>query len=95
MKLDYTIGRIFGDMSLSELEKLHHVCEQERKQLLHSLALGVLRILCRISTLRQPLKYFYLQRKHPLIILLHKKVSSLHVFDNIWDNAVPCGSKFS
>ena len=30
MKLDYTIGRIFQEMSLTELETLHHLCEPER-----------------------------------------------------------------
>ena len=29
MKLDYTISRIFQEMSLSELETLHHLCEPE------------------------------------------------------------------
>ena len=27
MKLDYTIGQIFQEMSLSELETLHQLCE--------------------------------------------------------------------
>ena len=41
MKLDYTISRIFQEMSLSELETLHQLCELERKQTLQSLALAV------------------------------------------------------
>ena len=41
MKLDYTISRIFQEMSLSELETLHQVCELERTQILQSLALAV------------------------------------------------------
>ena len=44
MKLDYTISRIFQELSLSELETLHQLCELERTQILQSLALAVLKI---------------------------------------------------
>ena len=44
MKLDYTISRIFQEMSFSELETLHQLCELERTQILQSLALAVLKI---------------------------------------------------
>ena len=44
MKLDYTISRTFQEMSLSELETLHQLCELERTQILQSLALAVLKI---------------------------------------------------
>ena len=44
MKLDYTISRIFQEMSLSEFETLHQLCELERTQILQSLILAVLRI---------------------------------------------------
>ena len=44
MKLDYTIGRTFQEMSLSELETLHQLCELERTQILRSLALAILKI---------------------------------------------------
>ena len=44
MKLDYKISRIFQEMSPSELETLHHLCELERTQTLQSLALAVLKI---------------------------------------------------
>ena len=44
MKLDYTISRIFQEMSLAELETLHQLCELERTQILQSLALAVLKI---------------------------------------------------
>ena len=44
MKLDYTISQIFQEMSLSELETLHQLCELERTQILQSLALAVLKI---------------------------------------------------
>ena len=44
MKLDYTISRIIQEMSLSELETLHQLCELERTQILQSLALAVLKI---------------------------------------------------
>ena len=44
MKLDYTISKIFQEMSLSELETLHQLCELDRTQILQSLALAVLKI---------------------------------------------------
>ena len=44
MKLDNTIIRTFQEMSLSELETLHQLCELERTQILQSLALAVLKI---------------------------------------------------
>ena len=44
MKLDYTISRIFQEMSLSGLETLHQLCELERTQILQSLALAVVKI---------------------------------------------------
>ena len=44
MKLDYTISRIFQEMSLSELETHHQLCELERTQILQSLALALLKI---------------------------------------------------
>ena len=44
MKLDYTISRIFQEMSLSELETLHQLCELERTKITQSLALAVLKI---------------------------------------------------
>ena len=44
MKLDYTISRFFQEMSISELETLHQLCELERTQILQSLALAVLKI---------------------------------------------------
>ena len=43
MKLDYTISRIFQEMSLFELETLHQLCELERTQILQSLALAELK----------------------------------------------------
>ena len=45
IELDYTLNRIFREMSLSELETLHHLCELERTQILQSLALAVFKIL--------------------------------------------------
>ena len=44
MKLDYTIKRIFREISLTELETLHQLRELERTQTLQSLALAVLKI---------------------------------------------------
>ena len=46
MNLDYTISRIFQEMSLTELEALHQLCELERTQILQSLALAVFKIPC-------------------------------------------------
>ena len=43
MKLDYTISRIFQEMTISELETFHRLCELERTQILQSLALAVLK----------------------------------------------------
>ena len=43
MKLDYTHSRIFQEMSLSELETLHQLCEIERTQILQSLAIAFLK----------------------------------------------------
>ena len=40
MKLDYTMIKFFQDLSLSELETLHHLCEPERTQISQSLALA-------------------------------------------------------
>ena len=44
MKLDYAISRIIQEMSLSELETLHHLCELIRTQILQPLALALLNI---------------------------------------------------
>ena len=43
MKVVYTMSRIFKEISLSELEMLHHLCELERTKVFHSLALAVLK----------------------------------------------------
>ena len=44
MKLDSTISRIFQEMSLSELETRHQLCEIESTQILQSLALENLKL---------------------------------------------------
>ena len=44
MKLDYTLSKIFQEMSSSELETFHHLCELEREHILQSVALEVLEI---------------------------------------------------
>ena len=44
MKLDYIISKIFQEMSRSEIETLHQLCELERTQTLQSLALAVFKI---------------------------------------------------
>ena len=43
MQLDYTISRIFQEISLSELETLHSLCKLERTQILQPLPLAVLK----------------------------------------------------
>ena len=43
MKIDYTMSRIFQEMSLSELVTLHHLLELERTQILQLLALAALK----------------------------------------------------
>ena len=53
MKLDYTIRTFFQEMSLSELEPLHHLCELERTQTLQQLALAFKKTLYRIFIIRQ------------------------------------------
>ena len=44
MNLDYTISRIFQEMSLKESETLNQICELERTQILHSPAQAVSKI---------------------------------------------------
>ena len=44
MKLDYTISRIFQEITMTELETLRQLREHERMQILQSLALAVLKI---------------------------------------------------
>ena len=44
MKLDYTIRRMFQEMSLSQLETLHQLCKLERTQILQSLAIAVSKV---------------------------------------------------
>ena len=44
MKLDYTISRFFQEISLSELEILHQLCDLERTHTLQSPELAVLKI---------------------------------------------------
>ena len=44
LKFDYPISRTFQQISLSELELLHHLREIERTQILQSLALAVLKL---------------------------------------------------
>ena len=83
MKLDYTISRIFQEMSLSELETLHQLCELERTQILQSLALAVLKI---------PYAGYLLSGNRPKFLdyegnilcfnTCTKKVSPLYVFED-------------
>ena len=45
IKLDYTISRFIQELSISELETLHLLCDLERTQIPKPLALAVLKIL--------------------------------------------------
>ena len=44
MKLDYTISQIVQEVSLSEIETLHRLCELERTQIIQSVAVAVIKI---------------------------------------------------
>ena len=81
MKLDYTISRIFREMSLSELETLHQLCELERTQILQSLALAVLKIPYAAFLLSENRSNFIdFERSILWYYTCTKKVSPLYVF---------------
>ena len=83
MKLDYTISRIFQEMSLSELETLHQLCELERTQILQSLALAVLKIPYAgylLSGNRS--NFLYYEGNILWFYTCTKKVSPLYVFED-------------
>ena len=83
MKLDYTISRTFQEMSLSELETLHQLCELERTQILQSLALAVLKIPYAVYLLSGNRSNFLDYDGN--ILWFHtctKKVSPLYVFED-------------
>ena len=87
MKLNYTISRIFQEMSLSELEKLHQLCELERTQSLQSLALALA-----LAVLKLPYAGYFLSGNRSNFIdyegnilwyyTCTKKVSPLYVFED-------------
>ena len=77
MKLDYTISRIFQEMSLSELETLHQLCEFERTQILQSVALAVLTQ----DTYYQETDQIFLITKETFYVLyLHQKSITIICF---------------
>ena len=83
MKLDYTISRIFQEMSLSELETLHQICELERTQISQSLALAVLKIPYAGYLLSGNRSNFLDYEGNILwFYTCTKKVSSLYVFED-------------
>ena len=83
MKLDYTISRIFQEMSLSELETLHQLCELERTQILQSLALAVLKIPYAGYLLSgNRLNFLDYERIILWFYTCTKKVSPLYVFED-------------
>ena len=82
-KLDYTISRILQEMSLSELETLHQLCELERTQILQSLALVVLKIPYAGFLLSGNRSNFLDYEGYVLWFYTRtKKVSTLFVFEN-------------
>ena len=83
MKLDYTISRIFQEISLSELETLHQLCELERTQILQSLALAVLKIPYAGNLLSGNRSNFLDYEGNILwFYICTKKVSPLYVFED-------------
>ena len=83
MKLDYTISRIFQEMSLSELKTLHQLCELERTQILQSLALAVLKIPYAGFLLSGNRSNFFNYEGNILwFYTCTKKVSPLYVFED-------------
>ena len=83
MKLDYTISRTFQEMSLSELETLHQLCELERTQILQSLALAVLKIPYAGYLLSGNRSNFFDYEGNILwFYTCTKKVSPLYVFED-------------
>ena len=82
-KLDYTVSRIFQEMSLSELETLHQLCELERTQFLKSLAVAVLKLPyagCLLSGNRS--NFFSYEENILWFYTCTKKVSPLYVFED-------------
>ena len=84
MKLDYTISRTFQEMSLSELETLHHLCDLERTQILQSLALAFLKIPYAGYLISGNRSKFIKYKGNILwYYTCTKKVSPLYVFEDI------------
>ena len=83
MKLDYTLIRFFQEITLPELETLHHLCELKRKQILQSLALAVLKILY-AEYLLSGNKSSFIDNEGNLLwyFTCTKKVSTLYVFED-------------
>ena len=83
MKLDYIISRIFQEMTLSELETLHQLCELERTHILQSLALAVLKIPYAGYLLSGNRSDFFDYEGNILwFYICTKKVSPLYVFED-------------
>ena len=84
MKLDCTISRVFQEMSSTELETLHQLCELERTQILQSLALAVLKI-CYAGYLLSGNRSNFNEYKGNIFFWYYtctKKVSPLYVFED-------------
>ena len=83
MKLDYTISRVFQEMSLSELETRHQLCELERTQILKSFTLAVLKIPYAGDHFSRNRSNFidYAPRKfHPFIFLKIRNATKSYLF---------------
>ena len=107
MKVDYTLSRIVQEMSLTEFETLHQLCELERTQILQSLALAVLQIPY-AGYLLSGYRSCFIDYEGNILwyYTCNKKVSPLYVFEGkicykiipvfyIWNTAVPRGSENS
>ena len=82
-KLDFKMSRSFQEMSLTELETLHQLCELERTQILQSLALEVLKILYAGYLLSGNRLIFFDYEGNILWYYTYsKKVSPLYVFED-------------
>ena len=83
MKLYHTVSRIFQEMSLSDLETLHQLCELERTQIFQSLALAVLKIPYACYLLSGKRSNFLEYEGNILwFYTCNKKVSPLYVFED-------------
>ena len=74
MKLDYTISRIFQDMSLSELETLHQLCELGKNtNPTITRTSSTKNTLRRILIIRKQIKFSRSRMKYFMVLYLYQK----------------------